>query len=280
VNVVLAAISIALGLAYLALACIAVIEVVQARRTRGISRFGLAYVGMALSCGPHHLIHGAQALEGINVTGPVFASVLLGLPAGVVFVGLRVEAMVGGRGDRHIRGTPTALIVVALGFCFAAGALVTAAALRVGAGHRLSLMAAVPNLFVTVTYSIVGVLLLRTQAMRRVPLEGWSLSGLSLGAIFPSCALMHLVYALSARGDLSICPADLFGLPASAYFLWVVHRLYRQTMIDWNRRPIVGAPRRTPRDAPWAQTADPREDLPAVRSAVRELEIGAGGYTS
>jgi hypothetical protein len=206
----------------------------------------------------------------------VFASVLVGLPAGVVFVGLRIEAMAGGRGDRHIRGTPVALIVAGLGFCFVAGVLVTAALFRLGAGHHLSLIAAAPNLFVTVTYSIVGMLLLRTQALRRVALEGWSLSGLSLGAIFPSCALMHLVYALSARGDVSICPADLFGLPASAYFLWVVHRLYRQTMIDWNRRPIVGAPRRTPRDAPWAERSEPHDArLPAPGA---ELEVGATGY--
>jgi len=246
-----AAISFLLGVAYLALACIAIIEVKQARRTRGISRFGMAYVGMALSCGPHHLIHGVEALQGVNINVPVFASVLIGLPAGVVFVGLRVEAMLGGRGDRHIQGTPAALIIGALLFCFAAGVLVTVALRGLGHGHSLEALATVPNLIVTVTYGAVGVLLLRTQALRRVALGGWSLSGLSLGAIFPSCALMHLIFALSARSELSICPADLFGVPASFYFLWVVHRLYRQSMIDWNRRPIIGPPRMTRRLAPW-----------------------------
>jgi hypothetical protein len=266
-NGMFAGVSMGLGLAYLALACIAVIEVAQARRTRGVSRFGLAYVGMAMSCGPHHILHGTEALQGFNASWPMVASVFVGLPAGVIFVGLRIEAMAGGRGDRHIRGTPGLLVVGAVAFCFAAGVLVTAAAATFGGGHRPPLLALAPNLFVTVTYSIVGVLLLRTQARRRVALEGWSLSGLSLGAIFPSCALMHLVYALSARGDLTICPVDLFGVPASAYFLWVVHRLYKQSVIDWNRRPIVGAPRRAPRAAPWARRAEPLEELVGIPAA-------------
>jgi hypothetical protein len=266
-NTAFAAVSMGLGSAYLALACIAVVEVARARRTRGVSRFGLAYVGMAMSCGPHHILHGTEALQGFNASWPMVASVLVGVPAGVIFVGLRVEAMLGGRGDRHIQGTPGLLMLGAVAFCFAAGVLVTAAAATFGASHRPSLLAVAPNLFVTVTYSIVGVLLLRTQARRRVALEGWSLSGLSLGAIFPSCALMHLVYALSARGDLTICPVDLFGVPASAYFLWVVHRLYKLSVIDWNRRPIVGAPQQAPRAAPWAQRAEPLEDLVAIPAA-------------
>ncbi|MBV9804382.1 MAG: hypothetical protein JO130_14375 [Solirubrobacterales bacterium] len=263
-NVAFAAVSIALGSAYLALAGIALIEVKRARRTRGVSRFGLAYVGMAISCGPHHLLHGAEALEGFNANWPMIASVFVGLPAGVIFVGLRIEAMAGGRGDRHIRATPALLMIGAVAFCFVAGVLVTVAASDFGGGRRPTLLAVAPNLFVTVTYLVVGILLLRTQALRRVALEGWSLSGLSLGAIFPSCALMHLVYALSARGDLTICPVDVFGVPASAYFLWVVHGLYKQSITDWNRRPIVGAAGRAPRAAPWAQRRESVEELLAI----------------
>lgn len=257
-NLGFAAISFTLGIAYLALAGLVLVEVRQERRARGVSRFGLAYVGMALSCGPHHFIHGAEALRGSNVNWIVIASVLAGLPAAVVFVGLRLEAMAGGRGDRHVHGTPAWLVAAALGFCFAAGGLSAAAVIGVADGRSLTLLAAVPNLFVTVTYSLVGALLLRTQYLRRAGLGGWSLSGLSLSAIFPSCALMHLVYGLTAVGDASICPADLFGLPASAYFLWVVHRLYRQALVDWNRRPIVGAPQATTRPGPWRSATVPQ----------------------
>jgi hypothetical protein len=56
-------------------------------------------------------------------------------------------------------------------------------------------------------------------------------------------------------------------VPASAYFLWVVHRLYRQSVIDWNRRPIVGAPRQAPRAAPWARRGEPLEELVSIPAA-------------
>jgi hypothetical protein len=267
-NVAFAMISFGLGLAYLALAALVLFEVHQERRSRGVSRFGLAYVGMALSCGPHHFIHGSQALEGFNFNWIVMASVLAGLPAAVSFVGLRIEAMAGGRGDRHVLGTPPWLVAGALGFCFLAGGLFAAAALRLADGPQPPLLVLIPNAFVSVTYALVGILLLRTQYLRRGTLGGWSLSGLSLTMIFPSCALMHAVYALTAVGDFNICPADLLGIPASAYFLWVVHRLYRQALFDWNRRPIVGARQATVRPAPW-EPARPAGWLP-------ELELTAG----
>jgi hypothetical protein len=268
-SIAFAFISFGLGLAYLALAGLVMVEVHQERRSRGVSRFGLAYVGMALSCGPHHFIHGTQALHGFNFNWIVMVSVLAGLPGAVVFVGLRIEAMLGGRGDRHVLGTPPWLVAAGLGFCFLAGALVAAAAFRLAGGHRPALLVVVPNAFVAVTYAAVGLLLLRTQYLRRGALGGWSLSGVSLSMIFPTCALMHLVYALTAVGDFNICPADLFGVPASAYFLWVVHRLYRQALVDWNRRPIVGPRQATRRPAPWEapRAAGWRPDLEGAVAA-------------
>jgi len=83
---------------------------------------------------------------------------------------------------------------------------------------------------------------------------GWSLSGLSLGAIFPTCAAMHLMFALSTGHAANIDPCDWLGIPASVYFLWVVHGLHRQALVDWNRRPIVGVPGAVQRHAPWDET--------------------------
>src|SRR5689334_7100997 len=137
-NATFAGVSIGLGLAYLGLAVIAVIEVAQARRTRGVSRFGLAYVGMAMSCGPHHILHGTEAIQGFNANWPMVASVLVGLPAGVIFVGLRIKAKAGGRGDRHVRATPGLLMLGAVAFCYTAGVLVTVAACDFGGGHHPS----------------------------------------------------------------------------------------------------------------------------------------------
>lgn len=192
-NVAFAAISFTLGIAYLALAMLVIVEVRRERRTPGHLpvRPGLRRHGAELRAAPVH--PRLRSLDGSDVNWIVIAAVLAGLPAAVAFVGLRVEAMAGGRGDRHVHGTPGWVVAAAVGFCLAAGGLCTAALIRLADGHSLTLLAAVPNLFVTVTYATVGVLLLRTQYLRRPSLGGWSLSGLSLSAIFPSCALMHLV---------------------------------------------------------------------------------------
>ena len=255
-NVVFGVASIGLGLVYCSLGLIAVIEVLRDYRTRGVSKFGLAFAGMAASCGPHHIIHGVHAIDGYDTNALMFLSVIVGLPP-AIFVVLRIEAMLGGRGDRFIPGTPAWLMAAPLAFSTAAGLLVGAALFRIGQGHPVTWSAFLPNAFVVVTYSAVGVLLLRTQLRRRGGFGGWSLSGVALGGIFPTCALTHLVYALTARGDGHIAPADLFGVPASAYFLLVVHGLYREAIVDWNRRPIIGSARRAARPGPWRPQRTP-----------------------
>lgn len=253
-NIVIALINLATGIAYLALAGQALWEIARERRARGVSRFGLAYVGMALSCGPHHLIHGVQALQGENFNWMMLMSDLLVLPPAVVFVSLRIEAMLGRRGDRFIAGTPWWLRVVTGSFWCAAGGLAALSIARAVDGHHHpSFWAIFPNTLVLATYGMVGILLFRTQLLRNVTTGGWSVSGMSLAAIFPTCALTHVVYGLTAGYNLAICPADWFGIPASIYFLWIVNRLYRAAIVDWNRRPIVGESRRTERVSPWAR---------------------------
>jgi hypothetical protein len=250
-NLTFGTLSIVLGVAYIALGCLSIFEVVHDYHTRGISQFGIAFAAMAASCGPHHVIHGIHTIIGFDTNTLMAVSTVIGLPAGIVFVALRVEAMLGGRGDRFVRGTPAWLVGIAVAFLLGAGMLTSASISRITNGHHLTWSAFAPNMFVVITYSLVGVLLLRTQMRRRAELGGWSLSGLALSAIFPTCALMHLVYALSARGDVHIAPVDQLGIPASAYFLWVVYSLYREALVDWNRRPIVGPSRRADRPSPW-----------------------------
>jgi hypothetical protein len=45
---------------------------------------------------------------------------------------------------------------------------------------------------------------------------------------------------------------DVFGVPFSVYFLWVVRSLHRNSLRDWNRRPLVGRASRQSRPSPWA----------------------------
>jgi hypothetical protein len=71
---------------------------------------------------------------------------------------------------------------------------------------------------------------------------GWSVSGLCLSTIFPTCALMHGVFAVYALAgvyhhDLHGGLIDWLSVPAGAYILWVVRRLYRDSLRDWNQGP-------------------------------------------
>jgi hypothetical protein len=219
------------------------VEMVRNRRTMGFSHFGAAWIAMAFTCGPHHWIHGIHiAFEG-RAGGPIdLAAVLIGFPAGVMWFLLRVEAFRGGRGDRFWSGDP--LWVQALPTL--AGMYVTAlvaAALAAGPLQPRQLAMVAPNLLLVVIYLAIGWILVRTQVANRRPLGGWSVSGLALAIIFPTCAAMHgvyLLYTLSGRygGDIHGLAIDWLSVPAGAYFLWVVYALYRGTFADWNGSPL------------------------------------------
>ena len=265
------------GMAYLSLGILSAWEALTQYQQRGLSRFGLGFSLMAASCGPHHLIHGWCALNGDSVPPAMLAVTLIGLPAGLTFCLLRVEAMLGGAGDRVLTAspvtvaaltaavlgvfgvvagqsmssppTPTSIICTASGVQFLGGTTATA-------GQRADLIT-FANLFVAVTYGMVGWYLVSTQVRRYMLARSWSLSGLSLAAVFPTCAAMHLILALTHGGDTATLAFDLLGVPASVYFLWVVRRLHSNAVIDWNRRPLVGVAATPKREAPWG-------DRPAV----------------
>ena len=255
-------VSIALGIAYMSLGVLACFEVLVDRKVLGVSQFGLGFALMASSCGPHHLLHGRHALAGLDVSATIALATVIGVPCGLVFVALRIEAMFGGRGDRFVIGTPNWLAVAPIGFLLGAGMIVGAEVTAPGFHLDLWSFVALPNLVVTVTYALVGWPLIRTQFRRRSEVGGWSLSGLALAGIFPTCALTHLTYALSAGGDVHTGIVDLWGVPASLYFLWVVRALYRDAIVDWNRRPVAGVRGRAPRPSPWSGETIATDPLP------------------
>jgi len=262
------------GTAYACLGLLSAWEAYSQYRHRGLSRFGLGFSFMAASCGPHHLVHGWCVLNGGTATPALLAITLTGLPAGLVFCLLRIEAMLGGPGDRMITTSPVtvaALTVTALG---AVGLLAgwslaappvppppdqiicTPSGIQrlIDVSTKTSELTALvmfANLFVTATYGMVGWYLVSTQVRRYVLDRSWSLSGLSLAAVFPTCAAMHLILALNSSHDAATLAFDLLGVPASIYFLWVVRRLHTNSVIDWNRRPLVGVAFAPTRDAPW-----------------------------
>jgi hypothetical protein len=262
-----------IGLAYLGLGLLSAWETFSLHRYRGWSRFGIGFSLMAASCGPHHLIHGWHALQGGTAAASMLAATLIGLPAGLTFVGLRVETALGGRGDRRLGASRYWPVSIAAVFAIAVGGLAgwtlgrptatlpsqvmcTALGLAVrtgGAGPALDLSSGIllANLFVVLTYGMVGWYLADYQ-VRRYAAEGvWSLSGVSLSGVFFTCALMHLIYATTEHHGATLA-FDLLGVPASVYFLWIVKRVHSDSVVDWNRRPLVGAASKPERASPWS----------------------------
>jgi len=261
-----------IGLAYAGLGLLSAWETFSLHRYRGWSRFGIGFSLMAASCGPHHLLHGWHALQGGDTSWPMLAVTLIGLPAGLIFVGLRFETACGGRGDRPFAGSRywavslAALFALLVGYlaawtlarpasAYAPQALCTA----LGLGGRTQPLATRldfaslsvgANLFVVVTYGMVGWYLADYQVRRHAAQGTWSLSGVSLAGVFFTCALMHLIYATAERHGATL-PFDLLGIPASVYFLWIVRRVHSDSVVDWNRRPLVGAAAAPERSAPW-----------------------------
>ena len=134
------------GLAYTALGAVTAYELIR-HRARGFSHFGLAFLVMAATCGPHHLAHAYRHLiAGEAAHGPHVAALTLGLAPAVIFIALRVEALFGGRGDRLLVRTPWWLQGLPVLMAAAAGATLWEG-LRHADAHGVDLRALIPNLF-------------------------------------------------------------------------------------------------------------------------------------
>jgi hypothetical protein len=257
-----------IGLAYTGLGVLTTYELLSNGRTRGFSQFGAAFALMAFTCGPHHLL---QAGVTMTSTAPpsieMAGALLIALPPGLVFIALRLEVLGGGAGDRTLRRMPSLLAVLLVVVAAAAGAIIAAALDR---PIEIRPVFAISNAVLIASYLAVGWYLLETQIRRHAASRTWSLSGVALGFIFPTCALSHAAHVLTAHGQHSVhaltghtvvlAPTgwaqalvvlDTVGLPAAIWFLVVVRRLYRAGLHDWNRRPLVGSRLMPRRAAPW-----------------------------
>jgi hypothetical protein len=244
-----ATLNIVLGLVYTQYGTMTIVDMKRSWRSLGFSHFGAAWIAMAFTCGPHHLVHGIHiAFEG-RVGGPLdFVAVLVGVPAGVTWFLLRIEAFRGGQGDRFIPGNPFWLLALPTVAGVYVTALIAATISIMGTGLSPAWSMVTPNLLLPGIYMTIGYYLLRTQLGNRAPLGGWSVSGLCLCVIFFTCALMHAVFALYATTgaygfDSHGVVIDWLAVPAGLYFLWVVQGLYRDAFNDWNREmPTMAQP--------------------------------------
>jgi hypothetical protein len=253
VIVALVAISnILLGVAYTGYGMMTAIEMKRDWRTFGFSHFGAAWICMAFTCGPHHLDHGLHVAAAGRLGGPLdLIAVFVGLPVGVLWLWLRVEAFLGGRGDRFIPGNPRWLRAApAVSAAYTVALVAACAAVLVGP-RRAPGFAVYANLILVALYIAVGWFVFRTQLANRPNMGGWSVSGLCLSVIFPTCALMHGVwatYAVAGRyaQDGHGLAIDWLSVPSGIYFLLVVRSLYRDSIRDWNDGPDEVQPAATP----------------------------------
>jgi hypothetical protein len=231
--------NLALGVIYTSYGVMTLIELRREWATLGPSHFGLAWLAMAFTCGPHHLEHALHLVTSSSRAGVLdLATVLVGAPAGVTWFLLRVEAVRGGSGDRFVPGTPrwvAALPTLGVGYAVLA---VAAVAWVVRSGPDLTPQIT-PNILLLGVYGMVGYYLLRAQLASRPAAGGWSLSGLALTVVFPTCGLMHATFALYATtGRYSIdgygLLIDWLAVPAAVYFVWVVRGLQQGRLRDWN----------------------------------------------
>jgi hypothetical protein len=239
-SVAVGGLNVVLGLVYTSYGIMTWIDLRRGWSTNGPSHFGVAWLLMAFTCGPHHLDHGLHLLTTQPVGGWIeFVTIAVGFPAGVTWFLLRVEAMRGGRGDRPIEGTPWWVEALpTLGAVYLV-AIVTAT-VGIGTGSVTGVRSTViPNLLLVALYTAIGLVLLRTQLANHRSSGNWSLSGLALTAVFPTCALMHgawALYATTGRYEVTghLLAVDVLAVPAAAYFLWVVWSLSRGVIHDWN----------------------------------------------
>lgn len=239
ISTLVAATNLLIGTVYTCYGLMTIVDLKRGWARHGFSHFGAAWLCMAFTCGPHHLDHGLHVLvAGRSGVGLELLTIAVGLPVGVVWFLLRVEALFGGRGDRTITGTPTwleAMPTAGASYLAAVFAAVTAVAF----GVETIPVRLWPNVALVGLYAAIGIVLFRTQVRMRGTTGQWSVSGLSLGAVMVTCAVMHGVYvAEAAVGRYDVDGHGLaiatVGVPAAAYFLWVTWALHRGALRDWN----------------------------------------------
>ena len=228
------------GSAYVGIGGLIVLDLVLGWRTLGLSRFGAALAAIAFTCGLHHVVHAVHVgVDGHGATALDFVTVMVGIPFGAVFFYLRLEALMGGSGDRFRSGRCWSMLAAPTVSGMYLTGLVASAVPVAAAGTFTPHPGALVHFALALIYVRIGSILVRTQLQSHRATSEWSLSGCSMAGIFLTCAVMHaatILAVLAGDHDLDVhnLAPNLFGVPAGLYFLSTVKKLQRAQASDWN----------------------------------------------
>ena len=228
------------GTAYVAIGGLIVLDLVLGWRTLGLSRFGAALAAIAITCGLHHLVHSVHVgVDGHGATALDLVTVAVGIPFGAMFFYLRLEALMGGSGDRFRSGRCWCMLAAPTVSGMYLTGLVASAVPVAAAGTFSPHPGAAVHVALALIYVRIGSILVRTQVQSYRATSEWSMSGCSMAGIFLTCAVMHAATILAVLAgdhelDVHNLAPNVLGVPAGLYFLSIVKKLQRAQARDWN----------------------------------------------
>ena len=147
------------GMVYVAVGTMTIIEMIRRGGRKGFSHFGFAWIAMLFTCGPHHWVHGMHSLfEGRHAGWLDLIAVLVALPAGLLWFALRLEAFNGGRGDRFVAGNPVWIGIIPTVFGIYVTALGAGAIALLHHPDISQLPLVIPNIMLVLLYGSVAYL--------------------------------------------------------------------------------------------------------------------------
>ena len=208
-------------------------------RSKRIVAFGLGLFLMAMSCGPHHChVFYHYVIEGgSHATLSDLVAILYAFPFGALGLYFVSESVFGfGPGDRYIDGRAILLKIQLLLLGLLAFGVLVMPHWQVNDWTPPGAVGIYAQFVLVVLYLIVGWFLWTGQWLRIRMSQPWSLSGIALALVFPTCALTHMLWGIENLASYTVADThfsviDTFGIAAALYFIWIAMQAHRTRII-------------------------------------------------
>lgn len=203
------------------------VSVLRNRRQGVTDWLGIGLIGMASTCGPHHLDIAYHLIKSPGFQPPVWdlLTIAIAAPWGALWLWLRFQnEVLKGSGEVHVNA---AWPFYMLPLLFVEMTAVFMANFGLNGNYAQGAV----QLSLVIFYCVIGYHLWRVQVVRRLSGLPWSMSGLALAMIFPTCAASHAVFGLAITSgrwssDAHSFAIDTWGVFTAFFFLVVVRRLH------------------------------------------------------